>query len=264
MDAQYTGKQIAERRKALGLTQKALAARLSVTDKAVSKWERGLNFPDLGLMEELAEALNTSSAELLGLNNTTQEEAVSSMAQLSAQQQEDAHRDIRLIGWISLVAAVLLVIAYDLFGSKTVREIQTAYQILQAVITAVIIGGIWLLFKYGEIRKWELGDWLVFYGAALPVLIWNGIYFITGYSPNDYLSMVCVVVCAAMTQLLFCRVIRPKLIQALPALLTIGYVVWRLFGGYSPTDALLAAAGCAAVWLLRHFQNKRWQAKTAP
>ena len=37
-----------------GLTQAALAEMLHVTDKAVSKWERGVNFPDLGLMEELA------------------------------------------------------------------------------------------------------------------------------------------------------------------------------------------------------------------
>ena len=59
MDAAYTGKEISERRKALGLTQKELAEKLHVTDKAVSKWERGINFPDLGLMENLAKVLDT-------------------------------------------------------------------------------------------------------------------------------------------------------------------------------------------------------------
>lgn len=47
MDAAYTGERIAELRKKQGLTQKELASKVHVTDKAVSKWERGLNFPDI-------------------------------------------------------------------------------------------------------------------------------------------------------------------------------------------------------------------------
>ena len=43
LDKQKTGEFIAERRRALGLTQRALAERLSVSDKAVSKWERGVS-----------------------------------------------------------------------------------------------------------------------------------------------------------------------------------------------------------------------------
>ncbi len=42
MDARYTGEQIAAARRAKGLTQKQLADALGVTDKAVSKWERGI------------------------------------------------------------------------------------------------------------------------------------------------------------------------------------------------------------------------------
>ena len=50
MDQIKIGKFIAERRKQRGLTQMQLAERLCITDKAVSKWERGLAMPDSSLM----------------------------------------------------------------------------------------------------------------------------------------------------------------------------------------------------------------------
>lgn len=65
MDAKKTGALIAGRRKDLGLTQAELAGRLHVTDKAVSRWERGQGFPDIQIMEPLAGALSVSLAELM-------------------------------------------------------------------------------------------------------------------------------------------------------------------------------------------------------
>lgn len=52
-------------RKEKGLTQKQLARLLYVSDKAVSKWERGLSLPDISLLQPLAQALDLSVAELL-------------------------------------------------------------------------------------------------------------------------------------------------------------------------------------------------------
>ena len=54
MDMAKTGALIAARRKALNLTQEELGKRLEVTDKAVSKWERGLSCPDIALLGRLA------------------------------------------------------------------------------------------------------------------------------------------------------------------------------------------------------------------
>ena len=65
MNKQLFGAYIAENRKRLGMTQTQLAARLHVTDKAVSKWERGLSYPDVTLLEPLAEALSVSIDALL-------------------------------------------------------------------------------------------------------------------------------------------------------------------------------------------------------
>lgn len=65
MDNKTLGKFIAERRSALGLTQRQLAERLSVTDRAVSRWERGIGAPDISLLESLSSALGVTVDELL-------------------------------------------------------------------------------------------------------------------------------------------------------------------------------------------------------
>lgn len=65
MDNTKTGCLIKALRKEKGMTQKELADRLHVTDRAVSKWERGLCAPDLALLEPLAQTLGVSIVELL-------------------------------------------------------------------------------------------------------------------------------------------------------------------------------------------------------
>lgn len=65
MDARNTGALIAARRKALGLTQKQLAERLLVSDKAVSKWEVGASYPEVTLLPPLAQILGLTVDELL-------------------------------------------------------------------------------------------------------------------------------------------------------------------------------------------------------
>lgn len=65
MDNEKIGFFIAEQRKKKKLTQRDLADKLNVTDKAVSKWERGLSLPDISLLPRLAEIFEISIAELL-------------------------------------------------------------------------------------------------------------------------------------------------------------------------------------------------------
>lgn len=59
------GNFLSAQRKAKGFTQKELAQKLFVSDKAVSKWERGLSLPDITLLMPLAELLDVSVTELL-------------------------------------------------------------------------------------------------------------------------------------------------------------------------------------------------------
>lgn len=65
MDAEQFGKFIQSRRKNLGMKQSELAEKLHVTDKAISRWERAVGFPDIKLLEPLAQALELSLTELL-------------------------------------------------------------------------------------------------------------------------------------------------------------------------------------------------------
>lgn len=65
MDNEKMGAFIAELRKEKQMTQRELAAKLNITDKAVSKWERGLSLPDIALLTPLAQELGISVGELL-------------------------------------------------------------------------------------------------------------------------------------------------------------------------------------------------------
>lgn len=76
MDANKFGRFVAERRKELKMTQKDLATKIQVTDKAVSKWERGLGFPDITTIECLADALNVSIIELMKSERETENVAI--------------------------------------------------------------------------------------------------------------------------------------------------------------------------------------------
>lgn len=65
MDRYLTGATVKSLREKCGMTQAQLAERLNVTAKAVSKWETGAGYPDITMLEPIAEALCTSVAELL-------------------------------------------------------------------------------------------------------------------------------------------------------------------------------------------------------
>ena len=73
MDQIKIGKFIADRRKAASLTQAQLAEKLNITDRAVSKWERGLAMPDSSIMLELCRLLGITVNDLLSGEVVTME-----------------------------------------------------------------------------------------------------------------------------------------------------------------------------------------------
>ncbi len=71
MNNYVTGAVIKRLREKKKLTQEELAQKISVTSKAVSKWENGRGFPDIGILESLGHALGVSVVELLSGNSIT-------------------------------------------------------------------------------------------------------------------------------------------------------------------------------------------------
>lgn len=83
MDNQKIGSFIAKKRKQKGYTQKELAQFLSVSDKAVSKWERGASLPDIAVLLELAQVLHISVDEILKGVEKGEEETIDTTIDMS-------------------------------------------------------------------------------------------------------------------------------------------------------------------------------------
>ena len=74
MKKETFGNMVAVLRKERGMTQLELAEKMGVTDKAVSKWERDLSFPDVSSISKLAEILGVSVDELMQVKTDSKEE----------------------------------------------------------------------------------------------------------------------------------------------------------------------------------------------
>lgn len=80
MDRYVTGEVIKRFRESKRLTQEELAEKICVSSKAVSKWETGRGYPDISLLEPLADALGISVIELLSGNHVTNVNRIANMA----------------------------------------------------------------------------------------------------------------------------------------------------------------------------------------
>ena len=75
------GEYICRRRKELGLTQREFADKLYVTESAVSKWERGLSYPDVTLLRDICAVLDVSEHELLTASVDTERRTAERLAE---------------------------------------------------------------------------------------------------------------------------------------------------------------------------------------
>lgn len=125
MEAKKFGQFIAGIRKEKKMTQAELAGKIHVTDKAISRWERGLGFPDIQTLEPLAQALGISVLELMRSERQETEKQdqqpeefrytqgeVAEMLQNAgdiSRQQKKQDRDANVIAGIVLAAITIIV-----------------------------------------------------------------------------------------------------------------------------------------------------------
>ena len=144
MEPTRIGRFIAERRKALGLTQRQLAEQLSVSDKAVSKWETGRGLPDVLLMPPLCAALGITVNDLLSGERVGEgdyrKKAEENMMELMRENAENRQRLLQSIacGGVTVVAVCALV---ALAAFLPLPAFARMALLLLAMATAVV--GIW-------------------------------------------------------------------------------------------------------------------------
>ena len=124
MDLIKIGKYIAGKRKSLGMTQKQLAEKLGMSDKSVSKWERGVCLPDVSVYKELCSILGISLNEFLAGEDIAQE----NMIQKSETNIIEVIRDnidkqkcLKVMKCILLVISICAVCAVSVIGFTIYR-----------------------------------------------------------------------------------------------------------------------------------------------
>ena len=118
IDREAFGAFLARLRKEKGLTQKELAQQLYVSDKAVSKWERGLSLPDISLLTPLAEILGVTVTELLRGERLEEqtlpveqvEELVTGSLELSGAQRKQKRQNQKRRGLLLALSAALTLV----------------------------------------------------------------------------------------------------------------------------------------------------------
>ena len=144
MDAHSLGRRIAALRKEKGWTQKELAARLHVTDKAVSKWETAVNVPDVSLWQPMADLFHISLLEFLGMEGAGAETAVQKIAEISKAEKEKLKREFRGRAWLNIALSAILFVA--LLGASWLFHKNGMYGLPQVLtlgmtgMTALIAG----------------------------------------------------------------------------------------------------------------------------
>lgn len=153
MDQESIGRFIQELRKEKNLTQKELADRIGVSDKAVSKWENGRSMPDTSLLNPLCKELSVSVNELLVAEKLPPEEyAVKAEENIMELLQNNKKNRVRGLVQIIIGIAILIVsfafMLMSVFGAKslgntlvTFLDPPTMIFLLLACTAAVFISG---------------------------------------------------------------------------------------------------------------------------
>ncbi len=160
---------ISELRKEKKLTQKELAEHLGVTDKAVSKWERGLSYPDISLLSRLSHVLGITTSELLNSQKAEPSALeVDAMVEATLRYANTATKSsiAKGVRWksVAIMAASILFSMLVLIGCIMALNSGLTWSIFPLNITAFV----WLIVMLGAffLGKNKIGS-LLLYGSII-------------------------------------------------------------------------------------------------
>lgn len=133
MDLVKIGKYIAGKRKALGMTQKQLAEKLNMSDKSVSKWERGICLPDVSVYMELCEILEISINEFLAGEDIDAENVEKKSEDNIIQVTKDSKKKQKNLKSILAVVTTFAVIMVLVLGAVFVHKVMQPKNYITAV-----------------------------------------------------------------------------------------------------------------------------------
>lgn len=133
MDLVKIGKYIAGKRKALGVTQKQLAEKLNMSDKSVSKWERGICLPDVSVYMELCEILGISINEFLAGEDIDAENVEKKSEDNIIQVTKDSKKKQKNLKSILAVVTTFAVIMVLVLGAVFVHKVMQPKNYITAV-----------------------------------------------------------------------------------------------------------------------------------
>ena len=137
MDQIKIGKFIAEQRKSKNLTQSQLAEKLFITDKAVSKWERGKAMPDSSIMLKLCEILEISVNDLLSGAKTQNDEQNNERLLLAmAKEIEQKNKTIWTTMWIIMTVSMIALLSGLILVAFFVPE--GVWQLVAIIVLCVV------------------------------------------------------------------------------------------------------------------------------
>ena len=185
-DKSTLGKFIQTKRKELGLSQKELAKALYVTESAVSKWERGISYPDITMISGICEVLHISEHELC----TASEDRQQREADLMVKSYKRFVRGYTIITGACYLAAIIPSFIYNVSHKEIgwfmvlVTALLLTFSIINVPVLMKENRALWtlgasnvsLMLLYAAGCVYSHGDWFVM--AALGTLLGEAIVFL--------------------------------------------------------------------------------------
>ena len=186
MDLRKIGKFIAEKRQEKGFTQESLAEELDISNRSISKWERGVCLPDAENMTKLCKMLDINYNELLSGKKLRQEdyerkaeENLAEFAKIETAQNKKLFLYENVIGYMSTVAFLILVFV------ASYAEMSTAARVILLVLGfALLIIGVSFCLKI----ETETGKYKCKHCGHLHIPKYSSVYFAIHLGRTRYLT----------------------------------------------------------------------------